>query len=421
MQCGHPIHIACLSLMVTPDTPKKSVKCPICKKSGNDVDSMEEKLRETPKGAEFSPSFDPTATSSGLDRSGGDDVDGEVADGVIDELVDELMGDVDVEDIVEAAIELGDPCEGDVAGGGGDDGAKTHPKSMPKAKPAPKAKSKATAKAKAKAHGGDGGSDVGGKPKAKGKPKSKTATTSGTGEESMPAPAPKPRGSKRASADDGVAAPKTRAKPKAKASPEAKAAGATAKAAAATMAKPKAKAVIAMLRPGQADQASAAADGDVVDGAVAVPTPSGGDGDGSAAALVPVEGPPEEPEPAHLPTVMGDKVLCDQCKRYSDFSRSRVLSKGAGRWQCGTCGSKTTSLRRKLGGWPTPSFSLLSEDLGPVEFTTVIPQMVSQRTPLYNRFWPTQHTAHRCSRKGLADGARASSHCSDGSTANSAP
>ena len=57
-----------------------------------------------------------------------------------------------------------------------------------------------------------------------------------------------------------------------------------------------------------------------------------------------------------------DHVLCSACKKFSSFTKRRLMNKTTGIWKCASCNSKGSTLRRHFGRWPLPEFKALSEN-----------------------------------------------------------
>ena len=56
-----------------------------------------------------------------------------------------------------------------------------------------------------------------------------------------------------------------------------------------------------------------------------------------------------------------DPVLtCSTCGGFATLSKMRLASKGSGTWECRTCMTKTSTLRREFGKWPISQFSYMS-------------------------------------------------------------
>ena len=70
------------------------------------------------------------------------------------------------------------------------------------------------------------------------------------------------------------------------------------------------------------------------------------------------------PESDMIAQALTGKVLCGTCNRWNEFIKCRLVNKTKNRWLRGGCGVKQTTLRRKLGGWPSAAFQQLSEDRG---------------------------------------------------------
>ncbi len=179
-----------------------------------------------------------------------------------------------------------------------------------------------------------------------------------------------------ASGEDGelAAAPKGKAKAKAKSEANAKASGT----ASVAKSKAKGKAKASAIAPGAVDGhdgvtpvAKCKAKAKAVAQAVASGTdgandPAEPENDVEQAVLVPegalVTATTSTTPHLFSPAAWSSQVQCCNCGQMADFRSCRLVAKLHQKWRCGKCGVTTTQLRRHFGCWPSPSFSLLSED-----------------------------------------------------------